>query len=139
MSRICSGYLYEFLWLCFGLKPAYSFFSKTLKVSTLLLRQLSIRPVIYLDDTLLIGKTVKEILTHYFFLFQNLFFSFYKSENICSRPDIVFRPKNRDGSSTTALALTAEKMDKTTLKCQNFLTNFPNPFLEIRKLVVLML
>ena len=59
--------------------------------------------------------------------------------NICSRPDIVFGPKNRDENSFTALALPEEKMEQTTLENQNFLTHFKTTFLEITKLVVLIL
>ena len=63
----------------------------------------------------------------------------FKFTNICSRPDIVFGPKNRDENSLTALALTEEQMEQTTLKNQNFLTHFKTTFLKITKLVVLIL
>ena len=58
----CSGSLYEFLCLSSGLGPAPRIFSKLLKVPIALLRWLNIRLVIYLEDILLIGRTLEEIL-----------------------------------------------------------------------------
>ena len=55
-----SGKLYEFLCLCFGLGPAPRIFTKLLKVPMAILRRLGIRIIIYLDDMLLIGKTIEE-------------------------------------------------------------------------------
>ena len=57
-----SGNLYEFLCLCFGLGPAPRILTKLLKVPIALLRQVNIRIIIYLDDMLLIGSTLPEIL-----------------------------------------------------------------------------
>ena len=57
-----SGKLYEFLCLSFGLGPAPRIFTKTLKVPVSLIRRLNIRIVIYLDDMLLLGRSIKEVL-----------------------------------------------------------------------------
>ena len=57
-----SDNLYEFLCLCIGLRPAPRIFTKSLKDSIALLIRVNIRIIIYLDDMLLIGKTLPEIL-----------------------------------------------------------------------------
>ena len=71
------GNLYEFLCLCFGLGPAPRIFSKLLKVPITLMRRLNIHLVIYLDDILLMGRTLEEILMSrdtLIFLLQHLSF-----------------------------------------------------------------
>ena len=57
-----SGNLYQFLCLCFGLGLTPRIFRKLLKVPIALLRRVNIRIIIYLDDTLLMGSTLTEIL-----------------------------------------------------------------------------
>ena len=57
-----SGNLYEFHCLCSGLGPAPRIFTKLLKVPIALLRRVSIWIIIYLDDMLLMGRTLPEIL-----------------------------------------------------------------------------
>ena len=57
-----SGNLYQFLCLCFGLGPAPGILTKLLKVPIVLLRRVNIRIIIYLDDMLLMGRTLREIL-----------------------------------------------------------------------------
>ena len=57
-----SGKLYEFLCLCFGSGPAPRIFIKILKVSISPIRRLNIRIVIYLDNMLLLGRSIKEVL-----------------------------------------------------------------------------
>ena len=59
---VWSGNLYEFLCLCFGLGPAPKVFTKLLKVPIAILRRMNIRLIIYLDDILLMGQTLEEIL-----------------------------------------------------------------------------
>ena len=56
-----SGNLYEFLCLCFGLEPAPRIFTKLLKIPVSVLRRITIRMVIYLDDMLVMGQTMEEI------------------------------------------------------------------------------
>ena len=51
----------EFLCLCFGLGPAPRIFTKSIKVPIALLRRVNIRIIIYLDDMLLMGRTLPEI------------------------------------------------------------------------------
>ena len=72
-----SGKLYEFLCLCFGSGPAPRIFITILKVPISLIRRLNIRIVIYLDNMLLLGRSIKEVLIATdtaIFLFQHLGF-----------------------------------------------------------------
>ena len=55
------GSLYEFNCLCFGLGPAPRIFTKLLKVPISILRRLSIRVIIYLDDLLILGCSREEV------------------------------------------------------------------------------
>ena len=63
MKELCSvswsGNLCEFLYLCFGLGPAPRIFTKLLKIPMSVLRRINIRIVIYLDDILIMGQTMK--------------------------------------------------------------------------------
>ena len=54
--------LYKFLCLCFELGPAPKGFAKLLKVPMSVLRRLMIRAIIFLDDLLIFGNTMEEIL-----------------------------------------------------------------------------
>ena len=57
-----SGSLCKFLCLCFGLGPAPQIFTKLLKVPISVLRRINIRVIMCLDDMLLMGQTMEEIL-----------------------------------------------------------------------------
>ena len=72
------GSLYEFLCLCFGLGPAPLKFTKLMKVPIALLRRLSICLKIYLDDMLIMARSVQELIFHrdtVIYLLQNLGFA----------------------------------------------------------------
>ena len=69
--------LYEFTCLCFGLACAPRIFTKLLKVPIALLRRLNMRIVIYLDDILIFGRSIKQAMQArdtLIFLFQKLGF-----------------------------------------------------------------
>ena len=71
------GSLYEFLCLCFKLNTAPRAFTKFLKVPMSVLRRLMIRAIIFLDDLLIFGSTMEEILVArdpVIFLLQHLGF-----------------------------------------------------------------
>ena len=71
------GNLYEFLCLCFGLGPAPRIFTKLLKIPTSLLRRKNIRLIIYLDDILIMVRSLEEIIMSgdtVIFLLQHLGF-----------------------------------------------------------------
>jgi hypothetical protein len=56
------GSVYEFLVLSFGLAPAPKVFTKIMKIPLAALRRINIRLVLYLDDFLLMGQSLDEIL-----------------------------------------------------------------------------
>ena len=56
------GNMYQFLCLCFWISPAPRIFTKIMKIPVSILRRLNIRIVIYLDDFILMGRSLKEIL-----------------------------------------------------------------------------
>ena len=56
------GNLYQFLCLYFGLGPAPRIFTKLLKIPISILRRINIRLIIYLDDILIMGRSLEEIL-----------------------------------------------------------------------------
>ena len=56
------GILYEFLCLCFGLGLVPRILSKLPKILIALLQRINIRLIIYLDDILIMRKTLVEIL-----------------------------------------------------------------------------
>ena len=71
------GSLYEFLCLCFGFGPAPRLFTKSVKVPVSILRKLYIRIIVYLDDFLILGKTLEETILSrdtVIYLLQNLGF-----------------------------------------------------------------
>ena len=59
---LCSGSMYKFLCLCFGLGLAPLVFTKLIKIPISLLRKLSVRIVVYLTDMLLMSQSLKEVL-----------------------------------------------------------------------------
>ena len=78
------GSLYEFLCLCFGLGPAPRIFTKLIKIPITLVRRLNVRLIIYLDDILVMGSSLEEIMMSrdtLIFVLQNLGFviNFQKS------------------------------------------------------------
>ena len=71
------GSLYEFLCIYFGLGSAPRAFTKLLKVPISVLRRLMIQTIIFLNDLLIFGNTMEEILIardSVIFLLQHLGF-----------------------------------------------------------------
>ena len=71
------GYLHEFLCLYFGLGPAPGAFTKLFKIPLSVLMRLMIGAIIFLDDLLIFGNTMDEILVaqdSVIFLLQHLGF-----------------------------------------------------------------
>ena len=74
---------------CFGLRPAPRTFTKILKVPICLIRRLIIRIVIYLDEMLLLGRSIKEVLIAtdtVIFLLQHLGFVINLKKSILTTP-----------------------------------------------------
>ena len=85
----CSGNLYEFLCLCFGLRlsSAPKIFTKLLKMPISIPRRINIWIVIYLDNMLMMGQTLEEILIArdtVILLLQNLVFVLNLDKSILS-------------------------------------------------------
>lgn len=115
-----SGNLYEFLCLCFGLDPAPNNFIKLLKIPIALLRRLNIRLIIYLDDILLMGKTLREILKSR----DTLIFVLQRLGFVINQKKTVLRPNQHLGflgmlidTRDMSVFLTQEKLEKTVQKC----------------------
>ena len=71
------GSLYEFLCLCIQLGPAPRLFIKVIKVPVSILSKLYTRIIVYLNDFLILGKTLKETILSrdtVIYLLQNLGF-----------------------------------------------------------------
>ena len=136
-----SGNHYEFLCLCFGLGPAPRIFSKLLKVPIPLLRRLHIRLMIYLDDILLMGRTLEEILMSRYlliFLLQHLGFVINLKKPVLKPSQQIEFLGLKIDTRTMTLALTEEKMEKLILKCQNLFSHPQTAVLELTKLIGLM-
>ena len=110
-----SGKLYEFLCLCFGLSHAPRIFTKILEFRMSLLRRLNIRITIYLDNMLLLGKTMEEILVArdtLIFLLQNLGFVINLKKSVLEpQQKIEFLGLIID-SQNLSLSLTEQKLQK---------------------------
>ena len=107
-------------------------FSKLLKVPIALLRRLNIRLVIYLNDILLMGRTLEEILMSrdtLIFLLQHLGFVITLTKSVLKlSQEIEFLGLNID-THTMTLTLTEEKMKKVILKCHILLSQPPTTVL----------
>ena len=84
-----SGNLYDFLCLCFGLRlsSAPKVFTKLLKIPISIPRRINIWIVIYLDNMLMMGQTLEEILMArdtVMLLLQNLVFVLNLDKSILS-------------------------------------------------------
>ena len=135
------GNLYEFLCPCFGLGPALKF-SKLLKVPIALVRRLNIRLVIYLDDILLMGRTLEEILMSrdtLIFLLQHLGFVINMKKSVLKPSQQIEFLGLKINTRTMTLVLTEEKMNKVILKCQNLFSHPQTTVLELKKLIGLVL
>ena len=95
--------------------------SKLLKVLIALLRRLNIRPAIYLDNILLIGRRLEEILMNRNSLSGSLSGFCHISEKTVLKPShqIEIFVLKKD-THTMNLTLTEEKMEKVIFKCQIF-------------------
>ena len=85
----CSENLYEFLCLCFGLRlsSAPKIFTKLLKMPISIPKRINIWIVIYLDNMLMMGQTLEEILIArdtVILLLQNLVFVLNLDKSILS-------------------------------------------------------
>ena len=86
------GNLCQFLCLCFGLSPAPYIFTKLVKVPINFLRPLATVIIIYLDDMLILGKSVKETLNFrdtVIFLLQELSFVINQEKSVMISKQVI--------------------------------------------------
>ena len=116
-----SGSLYEFNCLCFGLSSAPRIFTKLLKTPISLLRRMNIRIIIYLDDMLIIGSCIKELMQSrdtVIYLLQHLGFVVnWEKSLLCPVQEIEFLGLLISSKNMT-LSLTDQKMTKMRESCQ---------------------
>ena len=122
----CSGDWYEFLSLCFGLGPVPRIFTKLLKVPVTILRRINIRIIFYLDDILLIGHSLEEIVMSrdtVMFLLQHLGFIInWKKSVLAPVQEIEFLGLTIN-SVSLGLSLNKTKTQKVVSERQNLLSN----------------
>ena len=121
---VWEGNLYEFLCLCFDLGPAPLIFRKLLKVPVSLLRCLTIRLIIYLDDMLIMAQSIIELTYHQntvIFHLQNLgFISNLKKSILQPSQKVEFLGVIVD-SVKMELPLPQEKLGKIISQCKRLL------------------
>ena len=122
-----SGNLYEFLCLSFGLEPAPKVFNKLLKFPIALLRRINIRIIVYLDDMLLMGRTLQGIMTGrdtLIFLLQNLDYVINLKKSILQPVKQLEFLGLQINTKEMTLSLSEEKMVHNIQQCQNFSVKF---------------
>ena len=136
-----TGNIYEFLCLCFGLGPAPRVFTKILKIPIAILRRLKIRIIIYLDDMLMLAKSIQEILIAkdtVIYLLQHLGFVInLKKSVLIPTQKIEFLGLIIDSVELT-LSLTQEKLDKINQLCLRMNKAPQVSVLELTKLIGLL-
>ena len=133
-----SAKLYELLCLCFGLGPAPRIFTKTSKVLISLTMRLNIKIVIYLDDILLLGRSINDVLIEtdiVIFLLQHLGFVINLKKSILTpQQKIEFLGLLVD-SLNMSLSLTPEKLMKVTSQCLEMYKTEKVSILQLTKLL----
>ena len=136
-----SDNLYEFLCLCFGLGPAPRIFTKLLKVPIALLRQVNSRIIIYLDDMLLMGRTLPEILMArdtLIFLLQHLGFVINLKKSVLHPvKQMEFLGLVIDTEKMT-FALSEKKLKHVSQQCQEIFKQPKTSVLNLTKLIGLL-
>ena len=130
--------LYEFLCLCFGLGPAPRLFAKLIKVPLSILHKLYIRIIAYLDDFVILGKTLEETVLSrdtVVCLLQNLGF-------VINLKKSVDHPTQRTeflgmiiDSVEMTVSLPQEKLESISKRCQDTLSMQEVSIKDIAKLL----
>ena len=116
--------LYEFLCLCFGLGSAPRIFTKLMKIPIALMRRLNVRLKIYLDDMLLMGSSLEEIMmardTLIFILLHLGFVINFQKSILTPSHQIQFLGVEID-SITMTISLPLQKKEQIILQCKDIL------------------
>ena len=86
-----SSNLYKFFCLCFGIRSAPKIFTKLLKIPIATLYRIIIIHIIYLDDIMLIGKNLEEILLKQ----DTLIFLLQKLSILVNSKKSLFKPTHQ--------------------------------------------
>ena len=132
-----AGNLYGFLCLCFGLVPAPTIFKKILKIPISALRRLMITVIIYLNDLLILGKSMNEIFTardSVILLLQHLGFVISLKKRVLDPVQEIELLGLILNSHTMNLSLPNEKIVKIKNQCLSFYKASEVPLLDLTKL-----
>ena len=117
---VWEGTIFEFICLCFGLGPGPRIFTKLMKVPITILRRLNIRLIIYLDDMLILARTVEEALSHLhtvIYLLENLGFVINKKKSAMTPSTIMEFLGFIINSKDMTISLPEEKITNIKNKC----------------------
>ena len=132
------GSLYEFICLMFGLGPCPRIFTKLLRIPITILRRLNIRMIIYIDDMLIIGSSMEEILMArdtVLHLLEALGFVInYQKSMTTPTTEIEFLGVIIN-SNTLTLSIPLEKLTKLTGLCQRTLNLKSITIRDLAKLI----
>ena len=135
------GNLYEFLCLCFGLGSAPRISSKLLQIPIAILRRINVRLIIFLDDILLMEKTLQEMSMSrdtLIFLLQRLGFVINQKKSVLQPTrQLEFLGMQID-TTNMCLFLTKEKLEKVTQKCWELYNHPKTNILELTRLIGLL-
>ena len=138
MRFMWEGQLYEFLVLAFGLGPAPRLFTKLMKIPITILRKLQIRIIVYLDDFLLIGSCLQEILTardSLIFLLEQLGYSINRVKSILTPClSLEFLGMIVDSLNMT-ISLPEDKIENLVAMCQSLQTAETLSLRELSKVI----
>ena len=124
------GNLYKFFCPCFGLVRGSYIFTKPLKIPVFFPRRLGSLIIIYLDDMLIIGKSVEETLFYrdkVILLMQELGFCDKSGKLVMIPTQIIAFLDIEIDSKAMTISLTDEKIQKDITKCLNFYQNHHYP------------
>ena len=127
--------------LCFGLAPAPKVFTKLLKIPIALLRRINIRIIVYLDDILLMGRTLQEIMTArdiLIFLLQNLGFVINLKKSILQPVKQLEFLGLQINTEEMTLSLSEEKLTHIIQQCQEVYSQPRTSVLSLTKLIGLL-
>ena len=130
--------LYEFVCLMFGLGPGPKIFTKMMKVPVTLLRKLKIRLIIYIDDMLLLGATMEEILTARdtaLHLLRSLGLVINMEKSILEPSRLMEFLGVMVNSRKMTLSIPREKMEKLIASCRRTLTSKSLPLRKLAQMI----
>ena len=143
VKKICTiSMVWEFIRVfmpyAFGLGPVPRIFTKLLKIPISILRRINIRIIIYLDDMLLMGSTIEEVLMGrdtLIYLLQNLGFIINQKKSVMIPSQIIEFLGMIINTKEMLLSLPEKKIQKIQNKCQNLLKKQRVSILELTKLI----